>query len=241
MSPPILYTFRRCPYCIRARMALAYAGITVEIREVDLRNKPAALLAISPKATVPVLQLAGGTVIEQSLEIMQWALAQNDPEGWLEAQSTLTDELILANDTSFKKNLDRFKYHSEASEHPREHYHALASEFLRHLERCLDKSEQRGLARASTSLADMAIFPFVRQFAEADSQWQQNPSFPYLQVWLRGHIRSERFAQAMKKYPLWQAGDAPLIEEWPQAKSAATEQDVPWVKINKPKRDKKEK
>ncbi len=134
---PILYSFRRCPYAMRARLALAYAQVPVEIREIELGDKPAEMLAISPKGTVPVLQLADGTVIDESLDVMRRALDQYDPEEWQGIQKNLTAELILANDTSFKKNLDRYKYHSEKSEHPKEHYRGLAVEFLQHLERCL--------------------------------------------------------------------------------------------------------
>ena len=232
---PILYSFRRCPYAMRARMTLAYAGVPVEIREVTLSEKPPELGVVSPKATVPVLQLPDGTVLDESLDIMRWALGQSDPDGWLEARSALTDELILANDTSFKKNLDRYKYHIEKSEHPRAHYQELAAEFLRHLERCLVRNDQKGLVRESTSLADIAVFPFVRQFAAADPRWVEDTSYPYLQIWLRGHIRSELFARAMKKYPVWKAGEPGSDERWLQTGPVQTEQAIPWVRVKKEK------
>ena len=229
---PILYSFRRCPYAMRARLALAYARLPVEIREIELGDKPADLLAISPEATVPVLQLADGKVIEESLEVMRWALDQSDPDQWLGVQKELTDELILANDTSFKKNLDRYKYHSETSEHSKEHYRELAVEFLRHLERCLVRNEGRGLVRGTPSLADFAIFPFVRQFAGADQAWFDAAPFPALQVWLTTRIRSDRFAQAMRKYPLWKPGTTGVIENWAPIRAVGPEGDqLVWTKV----------
>lgn len=217
---PILYSFRRCPYAIRARMALAYAGIAVEVREVVLRDKPQQLVALSPKATVPVLQLGDGTVLDESLDVMRWALSLSDPEGWQDSKAALTAELILANDTSFKKNLDRYKYHNDASEQPRAHFQELAAEFLRHLERCLVRNDGKGLVRGSVSLADIAIFPFVRQFAEADPAWFAAAPLPNLQDWLERQIRSELFARAMRKYPVWKPGGAAAIERWPATKSS---------------------
>lgn len=226
---PVLYSFRRCPYAMRARMALAYSQIPVELREIELGEKPPELLGCSPKATVPVLQLADGSVIEESMEIMRWALNQSDPDGWQTTQPTLTAELILANDTSFKKNLDAYKYHSETSPHPRDHYRQLATEFLRHLERCLMKYEGRALLRGQISLADIAIFPFVRQFAATDQKWFDAAPYPLLQAWLTMHIRSARFALAMKKYPPWASGAVPTLEHWTPLRPV--EGDLQWVRV----------
>lgn len=229
---PIFYSFRRCPFAMRARMALAYAQVPVEIREIELGGKPPELLAISPKGTVPVLQLTDGGVIEESLDVMRWALNQHDPDEWQGVQKSLTDELILANDTSFKKNLDRYKYHSETSEHPKAHYRELAVEFLRHLERCLVRNEGRGLVRGTPSLADYAIFPFVRQFAGTDQAWWDAAPFPALQVWLNTQIRSDRFALAMKKYPLWKSGEPGTAENWaPLRRAGAEGNQLVWSKV----------
>lgn len=225
---PILYTFRRCPYAMRARMALGYAQVAVEIREIELGDKPEQLRACSTKATVPVLQLPDGNVIEESLDVMRWALDQSDPDGWQATQPELTAELILANDTSFKKNLDAYKYHTEASKHPRDHYRQLAAEFLTHLERCLMRHDGRGLLRGQASLADIAIFPFVRQFAATDQKWFDAAPYPLLQQWLNTHIRSARFALAMKKYPLWKPESPALIEPW--APLRPVEGDLQWVR-----------
>ena len=228
---PILYSFRRCPYAMRARLALACAQIPVQIREIELGDKPAELRAISPKATVPVLQMADGTVIEESLDIMRWALDRHDPEDWQGIQQDLTAELILANDTSFKKNLDRYKYHSEKAGHPREYYRELAVEFLRHLERCLTHHDGLGLVRRKPSLADYAIFPFVRQFAGTDPAWFDAAPFPLLQVWLTTRIRSDRFAQAMHKYPVWKSGSEGVTEQWAPIRAVDAEGSrLVWVK-----------
>ena len=227
---PILYSFRRCPYAMRARMALAYSKIAVEIREIALGDKPGAMVAISPKATVPVLQLVDGTVIEESLDIMRWALNQSDPDDWQNTGRTLTAELILANDTSFKKNLDRYKYHSEKSEHSREHYQELAAEFLRHLERCLVRHGGKGLVRDSISLADVAVFPFVRQFVATDPQWFDAAPFPLLHDWLDRQIQSKGFAQAMKKYPVWKPDGVGVVEPWAPMRSADEEIGVMWIR-----------
>jgi len=165
---PVLYSFRRCPYAIRARMALIYAGISVEIQEVELKSKPEHLLAISPKGIVPVLQLTNGAVIEESLDIMHWALAQNDPEYWLHV-SVEADRLIKWNDGDFKYYLDRYKYADRYTDFPQEHYRQRTEVFLTELEARLMNS--RYLCSDHFSLADAAIFPFIRQLAGADSDW----------------------------------------------------------------------
>lgn len=128
-AKPILYTFRRCPYAIRARLAIGVSGVEVELREVDLRDKPQAMLDCSPKGTVPVLQLADGSVIDESLDIMRWALAINDPMGWCNETSEAL-ALIAQNDSSFKQNLDRYKYADRHPEHSAEYYRGQAELFL---------------------------------------------------------------------------------------------------------------
>jgi glutathione S-transferase len=163
---PILYTFRRCPYAIRARLSIAVSGVSVEYREIALRNKPQAMLLISPKGTVPVLQLADGRVIDQSLDIMLWALALNDPQQWLQGEKSLPESakaLIDTNDGPFKFWLDRYKYADRHPEQSAEHYRQQAEEFLQSLERLLEVREY--LLGEHLSIADMAIFPFIRQFA----------------------------------------------------------------------------
>ena len=220
---PVLYSFRRCPYAMRARLALAQAGVTVTLREVVLRDKPAAMLELSPKGTVPVLQIDEpachtGRVIDESLDIMYWALAQNDPAGWWHcglnaAQQAQTQALIEENDGTFKADLDRYKYHSRHPEHPPETYRAQGERFFTTLEQHLRDNEQ-GLVCNATTLADVAIFPFIRQFANVDSAWFANAPYPRLRGWLEAHLESSLFRCIMTKRPAWQPGDAPTIERW---------------------------
>ena len=193
---PILYSFRRCPYAIRARMTLFYAGIAVEIREVDLKNKPAHLLEISPKGTVPVLQLANGEVLEESLVIMNWVLNQADPEHWL-SFSNAAEDLIKRNDGEFKYYLDRYKYADRYLENTQEYYRQKASEFLFILNERL--TSNRYLCGQQVSIADVAIFPFIRQFASVDMEWWQHSPFKVVNNWLQGFIDSELFVRVMKQ------------------------------------------
>lgn len=196
MSLPILYSFRRCPYAMRARLAMASAGITTQLREILLRDKAPELIAASPKATVPVL--VGDTVIDESLDIMHWALAQNDPEGWLDMPSE-GHALIAKSDSDFKPALDAYKY--KRSEDDR----ATASTFLHSLDQML--GTQPYLFGQTATLADMAILTFVRQFAFVDKPWFDAQPWPNLADWLENFIASARFTDIMQKYPKWQAGD----------------------------------
>lgn len=198
---PILYSFRRCPYAMRARMALLVGGQPVEIREVVLRNKPAELIAASPKATVPVLVLEKGDVIDQSLDIMRWALRRNDPEGWLDGDDPA---LIAANDGPFKHHLDRYKYPERHGSDPLAHREA-ALQILSGLEEQL--TGRNNLCRDSRSLTDMAIMPFVRQFAAMDRSWFDAQPLPRLRQWLTRHETSSLFEKAMVRLEPWQAGD----------------------------------
>ncbi len=193
---PILYSFRRCPYAIRARMAVFSAGIAVEVREVDLKNKPAHLLAISPKGTVPVLQLINGDVLEESLVIMNWALAQADSEHWLNATDEV-ENLIKWNDGEFKYYLDRYKYADRYPEFTQVYYRDQAGEFLLVLEERLTRN--RYVCGQQTSIADVAIFPFIRQFASVDREWWQHSPFQAVNNWLKSFIESELFALVMKQ------------------------------------------
>ena len=177
-------------------MTLIYAGISVEIREVELRNKPEHLLAISPKGTVPVLQLANGAVIEESLDIMHWALAQNDPEHWLHV-SVEVDKLIKWNDGDFKYYLGRYKYADRYPDFPRGHYRQQAEVFLTELEARLINS--RYLCGNDFSIADAAIFPFIRQLAGVDSGWFRASGYPALIKWLEAILATELFGRVMAK------------------------------------------
>ncbi|MFJ4545280.1 glutathione S-transferase [Pseudomonas sp. NPDC088885] len=191
-----LYSFRRCPYAMRARMALRYSGVPVEIVEVSLKAKPAEMLAISPKGTVPVLD-ADGRVIDESLEIMRWALAQNDPQGWLLDGDLRIAELIEANDQGFKVDLNRYKYAERYPEQPMEVYRAQGAVFLQRLEGLLQDRDY--LLPDHPSLADIALLPFVRQFAHVDREWFAQTPYPRLQAWLHNFLESDLFTSIMKK------------------------------------------
>ena len=194
MTGHVLYSFRRCPYAMRARMALRYSGVPLSIVEVSLKAKPAEMLAASPKGTVPVLVCADGSVIEQSLDIMHWALARHDPDNWLQPGCAA---LIEENDTRFKVLLDRYKYAIRYPEHPMEYYRAQGAEFLQRLEDVLARSAC--LAGPALSLADVALAPFVRQFAHVDRDWFEQAPYPRLNAWLERFLASELFSSVMKK------------------------------------------
>jgi glutathione S-transferase len=193
---PILYSFRRCPYAIRARLAISYAGISVEIREVQLNHKPEEMLAISPKGTVPVLQLPNGEVIEESLDIMRWALAQNDPDNWLDTGDD-SERLIQWNDGDFKYCLDRYKYADRYPEFPESYYRSQAETFLAELENKLAQNPY--LSGNRWSLLDAAISPFIRQFAAVDRLWFHSSDYRHLKNWLNGLLASDLFVAVMAK------------------------------------------
>lgn len=190
---------------MRARMALMVSGTACHIREVKLSRKPEELAAVSPKATVPVLVQADGAVIEQSIDIMRWALKQNDPEGWRDREDRA---LIEANDGPFKHHLDRYKYPERFGTDPAEH-RAAALALLRVLEVRL--AGQDNLCGDRRGMTDAAIMPFVRQFAETDRAWFDAQPLPGLHAWLRGHLGSALFAAIMVRLEPWQRGDAPIM------------------------------
>lgn len=196
MSEALLYSFRRCPYAMRARMALRYAGVPVQIVEVSLKAKPADMLALSPKGTVPVLSV-GGRVIEESLEIMLWALAQHDPDDWLLKGDPRVLQLTAENDQAFKHHLNRYKYAERYPEQPMEHYRAEGEVFLRALEALL--ADRAFLLAEHLSLADVALAPFVRQFAHVDREWFASAPYPRLQAWLQRFLESALFVAVMAK------------------------------------------
>ena len=209
-SQPILYSFRRCPYAIRARLALKVSGVSVALREVVLRDKPAALLAASPKATVPVLHLPDGRVLEQSLDIMRWALQARDPQGWLRVdEQAEAQALIDLNDGPFKQALDRYKYAPlDADQSSAAYRDEAVALLLAPLNTCL--ADHRFLLRDSPSLADMAIVPFVRQFAAVDAAWFGSAPLPHLRSWVQQITASPLFVSVMTRYAAWQPGDAEI-------------------------------
>ena len=202
MSKAILYSFRRCPYAMRARMAIASSGLKVELREVVLANKPQALLDISVKSTVPVLITAEQIVIDESLDIMLWALRQSDPDGWLD---TIDDTLIKNNDGTFKYWLDRYKYADRYPEHAQTFYREQGEKTLSMLEQRLIASKY--LCGSNPSLPDIAIFPFIRQFTSVDPVWFELAPYPKTKQWLNEFLNSDLFALTMHKYPQWIISD----------------------------------
>ena len=208
---PKLYSFRRCPYAMRARMVIAYTGIKVELREILLRDKPSEMLEVSKKGTVPVLVLEDGKVIDESLEIMSWALNQNDPDDWLSDKqySEEINELINYNDIDFKAALDKYKYFDRYPESPMKVHRGVAEVFIKKLEDLLNKKTY--LIKDSITIADVAIFPFVRQFALVDKDWFYTAKYPKIQVWLDGFIDSDLFKSVMNKYKPYKEGDKPIL------------------------------
>lgn len=189
-------------------MAIRASGLTVELREVVLKEMPAALLACSPKGTVPVLVLPDDTVIDESRDIMEWALSQSDPEGWLPVAGAAQDgisALLDENDDVFKADLDRYKYAVRYPEHPADHYRAQGERFLRKLEQRLVRCTN--LTGEQAGLADIGILPFVRQFAFVDKAWFDAAPYPRLQRWLARLLDSDHFTGVMQKYPQWHEGD----------------------------------
>lgn len=209
---PVLYSFRRCPYAMRARMALWIAGVTVELREVKLADKPPELGQASPKATVPVLVQDGGEVIDESIAIMRWALRQHDPEGWLAGDDVA---LIARFDGPFKHHLDRYKYptrYTDEAGHGEVDHRAEGLAILADLNARLADSKQ--LCGDTRTLADIALFPFIRQFANTDRAWFDAQQIPHLHPWLEAHLASDLFKAVMPKFAPWKAGD-PVLEFGP--------------------------
>jgi len=208
MTQPILYSLQNCPYAMRARLAILMSQQTVLIRAIEMKNKPTEMLALSPKGTVPVLVLGtepNSQVIDESLDIMLWALNLSDPDNLLYAEDAKALPEMLAiineNDQHFKPNLERYKrakrYHGDDEEACR----LQCEPFIQALEQRL--SQQSFLMGATPSLLDFALLPFVRQFSRVNKQLYRQGSYTYLQKWLNHHLQSLLFAKAMLKYPLW--------------------------------------
>ncbi|PSB01873.1 glutathione S-transferase [Merismopedia glauca] len=220
---PILYSFRRCPYAMRARLALAVSDRVCELREVVLADKPQEMLKVSPKGTVPVLIDTEGRVLDESIDIMLWALSQHDPEKWLKPELGSLEsmlEAIAQFDLGFKYHLDRYKYPNRygayklAGSAPHEGTDAQShqSEASLYLERLnAQLSATKYLFGNRVTLADMAIAPFIRQFAHVDLDWFNQQQWQYLQAWLARFIESDLFSRIMQKYPKWESGNLGVL------------------------------
>ncbi|QWD65554.1 glutathione S-transferase [Polynucleobacter sp. MWH-Aus1W21] len=197
----ILYSYRRCPYAMRARMALRYAGIDVEHREIELRNKPQSMLLASPKGTVPVLCI-GDVVLDESLDIMRWAISQSDPDGWRSADDAIAQAWIEKNDGPFKVLLDQYKYPNRFPELDTE---AVLNEILQIMLLPMEKSLQNSqyLLGEKMTWVDIAIFPFIRQFSMVDLKKFDDLPIPAVKKWLAQLLESELFHSVMHKHPVW--------------------------------------
>ena len=207
MDHPILYSFRRCPYAIRSRMVLSYMEVSVELREVLLNERPQSLYKISSKGTVPVLLLDDGKVLDESLDIMRWAIKQGEQKLY-EDKLNEQNQLIKYNDTKFKYWLDKYKYHVRYLEHSKEYYQRECSKTLAEYDMRL--RENAYLLGDRIRLADIAIFPFIRQCANVDQNWFKN-KYLYLDQWLEIWKQSRVFKSVMIKYNQWKVGDELLI------------------------------
>ncbi|NJS36000.1 MAG: glutathione S-transferase [Brachymonas sp.] len=201
MPHPLLYTYRRCPYAMRARMALIEAGIAFDAYEIVLRDKPAAMLAASPKGTVPVMVLPSGEVLDESMDIMRWAFEQHgDAHWWDEAQTPSNQALVALNDGAFKKQLDTYKYPDRFAPGASARQRDLAlGDFLSQLEQRLRAEKYLGGNQACA--ADLAIFPLVRQFRAVNEKWFDAQALPATQAWLQAWLASTLFERCMKKLP----------------------------------------
>ena len=208
---PILYTFRRCPYAMRARMGLAYGNIHYLHREILLRRRPEALYDISSKGTVPVLMLQDGSVLDESIDIMRWVLKHRDYDKWYSDRKSEQDYIIKMNDIDFKKKLDKYKYHVRYPEFTFQQYRDDISEYLSSYDNTL--SSQKYMVGDHLRFVDIALMPFIRQCAHVDLAWFNN-QFTYLSKWLADLKKSELFERIMQKYDVWDEDSEGVLVKW---------------------------
>ena len=207
---PILYSFRRCPYAMRARMAIHISSQKCEIREVLLRDKPPSMLEYSSKGTVPVLVLQSGEVIDESLDVIDWALNMNDPDNWQRSKNNeKTKELIKINDGEFKYHLDRYKYSKRYDNEDPEFHRKKCLKFIESINNELNNSEY--IFDDNISYADIVLLPFIRQFRIADMEWFDSLPYDNLKKWLSSFLDSSLLHSIMKKYDLWKEGDKSIV------------------------------
>ena len=212
-SVPVIYSFRRCPYAMRARLALLASEQICEHREILLRDKPASMLTLSPKGTVPVMWLPDGRVLDESLDVMYWALHNNDPLGWLEYTSNeilLASKLVEENDGPFKHHLDRYKYADRYEKENLETHRDGCLETLETLNAQLNGNNW--LFGAEARMVDYAILPFIRQCRIANGDWFDSQSqLEDLHRWLQNFLTSDIFNTVMHKYEVWKDEDDPVV------------------------------
>ncbi|GAC33113.1 glutathione S-transferase domain-containing protein [Paraglaciecola polaris LMG 21857] len=225
MTLPVLYSLRNCPYAMRARLAIYKSKQPVALRDIVLKNKPPEMLAASPKATVPVLVLTSANVLDESLHIMLWALGESDPHGLLRpeivsyteqsngnnATGTLADalELIHQFDHEFKTCLEAYKCAKRYHENNLQDCRQACEVHIQDLEQRLCKHKY--VIDDTESIADIALLPFIRQFAKIERQWYLQSPYPHIKFWLDSYLQSPMFTKVMAKYPLW-SPDQPIIE-----------------------------
>ena len=208
---PILYSFRRCPYAMRARFAIRASDITVEIREIKLQNKPPEFLRLSPKGTVPLLVTNSQEILDESLDIMNWALKMKDTRNWLAEGNLNQNEvknILKILEFEFKQNLDKYKYPTRYKNVDKKFYRDKNLSFLNKLNHLLEGNN--ALNCSHLSLIDYAIFPFIRQFRNVDEKWFDSLNFNFLKNWVYQIIDSEDFLSIMKKYKLWEPNQKPI-------------------------------
>ena len=207
---PILYSFRRCPYAMRARMAIHISSQKCEIREVLLRDKPPSMLEYSSKGTVPVLVLQSGEVIDESLDVIEWALNLNDPDNWQRSKDNeKTKELIKINDGEFKYHLDRYKYSKRYDNEDPEFHRKKCLSFIEKVNSELQNSKY--IFDDEISYIDISLLPFIRQFRIADNEWFDELPYENVKSWLSNFLNSELLRSIMSKYDLWKEGDEVTI------------------------------
>ncbi len=207
---PILYSFRRCPYAMRARMAIHISSQKCEIREVLLRDKPPSMLEYSSKGTVPVLVLQSGEVIDESLDVIDWALNLNDPDNWQRSKDNeKTKELIKINDGEFKYHLDRYKYSKRYDNEDPEFHRKKCLSFIEKVNSELQNSKY--IFDDAISYIDISLLPFIRQFRIADKEWFDELPYENVKSWLSNFLNSELLKSIMSKYDLWKEGDEVTI------------------------------
>ena len=207
---PILYSFRRCPYAMRARMAIHISSQKCEIREVLLRDKPPSMLEYSSKGTVPVLVLQSGEVIDESLDVIDWALNLNDPYNWQRSKDNeKTKELIKINDGEFKHHLDRYKYSKRYDNEDPEFHRKKCLSFIEKVNSDLQNSKY--IFDDAISYIDISLLPFIRQFRIADNEWFDELPYENVKSWLSNFLNSELLESIMSKHDLWKEGDEVTI------------------------------
>ena len=207
---PILYSFRRCPYAMRARMAIHISSQKCEIREVLLRDKPPSMLEYSSKGTVPVLVLQSGEVIDESLDVIEWALNLNDPDNWQRSKDNeKTKELIKINDGEFKHHLDRYKYSKRYDNEDPEFHRKKCLSFIKKVNSELQNSKY--IFDDEISYIDISLLPFIRQFRIADNEWFDELPYENVKSWLSNFLNSELLESIMSKHDLWKEGDEVTI------------------------------